>query len=77
MRSKASERFAYMASRRARRRPRPAARWRFAHRGFWRRLIEAADEAGLLLFMCFVVRGLAEEAGGAAGASAGAAVSGG
>ena len=34
-------------------------------------------EPGLLLFVCFVVRGLAEEASGAAGASAGAAVSGG
>jgi hypothetical protein len=125
-----------------------AARWRIARRGFWRRLIEATDEAGavvgtfeprglrrggrlrwtgrdfelrpasswreryaladggrevavlegkswgrrpvkvvvddsvtvepgLLLFVCFVVRGLADEASGTAGASAGAAVSGG
>ena len=37
----------------------------------------AQVEPGLLLFVSFVVRGLAEEASGAAGASAGAAVSGG
>ena len=37
----------------------------------------AKVESGLLLFVCFVVRTLADEASGAAGASAGAAVSGG
>ncbi len=34
-----------------------------------------AVEPGLLLFTCFVVRGIAEEASSAAGTSAGAAVS--
>ena len=52
-------------------------------RGWGRRPVKvtiddpAAVEPGLLLFVAFVVRGLAEDAGGAAAAGAGAATSGG